>query len=726
MDATKTGLHQHGHGAPHVHASVDHLASGQIASPNYFVALDPELAKKLDLAEDGLIRIDTDLGRSILGRYRLENAPERGSGVIKLDRFARQSLKAHLNGSVEIAKFDGRAATKVVLRPAIDVSMAHDLSPHIKSVLVSCKTPVAAGTTLYIRFPGSHAGTTYEVAPMAEGPGVVTDASEVTIDYVDSHLPEGVFDITYEDVGGLGVQITTVRELVQLPLRYPHVYRQLGISPPRGIILFGPPGSGKTHLARAVANEVDARFYYINGPDVIGTYTGETEANLRRMFSEASHHAPSIIFIDELDAIAPRRGETGAHADTRTVTQLLSLMDGLKRVDSVVVIATTNRVDSVDPAFRRPGRFDREIFIGPPDAAGRREVLGVHTREMPLSDGAMSCLDDVAKRAHGFLGADLMELCREAGLNAMRRHTLALSDHRAAFQLPAEEIMVEADDFAAALSRVRPSALRETLISIPDVGWADVGGLDDVKRQLMEAVEMPLRNPALLSAYGLSPRLGILLYGPPGSGKTMLAKALANECGLNFIAVNGSEMFTKWLGESEEGVRQVFRVARQVAPTVLFFDQLESIAPIRGKHEGSMTTERVVSQLLTELDGIESHSKVIVVAATNRIDLIDPSILRSGRFGLQIHVPSPDRTAREEIIRNGLRIEGLPENPAMADILAMLVQTSEGMSAADLQEVCDKAKLAALRRGEFERLEHPLLGDLQHALQGRGNAVAER
>lgn len=719
---TTTRQHAGSHGgqqSQHVHVTVDHLASEQIASPNVFVVLDPTSMQELGAAAGDLVRITTDRGRSLVGRLQAAREADGKTRNILLDRFARQSIKAHLNEDVQVERFQARPVSKVVLRPTIDVSDAHNLIDHIKAVLVECQTPVATGTILYIRFPKSHAGTTYEVAPLADGPGVVDQSTEVTLDYVDAHLPDGAFDVTYEDVGGLGVQITAIRELVQLPLRYPHVYRQLGISPPRGIILFGPPGSGKTHLARAVANEVDARFYYINGPDVIGTYTGETEANLRRMFNEASHHAPSIVFIDELDAIAPRRGETGAHADTRAVTQLLSLMDGLKRVDSVVVLATTNRVDAVDPAFRRPGRFDREIFIGPPDAAGRREVLGIHTREMPLSDAATRHLDDIARKAHGFLGADLMELCREAGLNAMRRNAVTLADHKAAFKLPVSEMRVEVEDLDAALTRVRPSALRETLISIPDVTWADVGGLADVKKRLIEAAELPLKSPELLNAYGLSPQLGILLHGPPGSGKTMLAKALANECGLNFIAVNGSEMFTKWLGESEEGVRQVFRVARQVAPAVLFFDQLEALAPIRGKYDGSMTTERVVSQLLIELDGIEQLSRIIVVGATNRLDLIDPSVLRPGRFGLQVHVPGPDAAAREDILRTCLAIEGLDENPEMPAILFEFVPATEGMSGAELRDICDRAKLSALRRGRFDALVHPTLKEIRDAHKAR-------
>jgi len=474
-------------------------------------------------------------------------------------------------------------------------------------------------------------------------------------------------------------------------------------------------------LARAIANEVDARFYYINGPDVIGTYTGETEANLRRMFNEAGHHSPSIIFIDELDAMAPKRGETGAHADTRTVTQLLALMDGLKRVDAVIVIGTTNRIDAVDPAFRRPGRFDREIFVGPPDAPGRREIIEIHTREMPLADDAQGFLDEIARRTHGFLGADLMELCRDAGLSRLRRSAGNLADHRAAYRIPLEDLRVERTDFELALAQIRPSELRETLIRIPDVTWSDIGGLDAVKKKLQEAVELPLRHPQALTAAGLPPHAGALLYGPPGTGKTLLAKALANECGVNFISVDGPEIFTKWLGESEEGVRQVFRIARQVAPTVIFFDQLEAIAPVRGAHTGSMTTDRVVSQLLAELDGVEQLSGVIVLGATNRIDLIDPSILRPGRFGVHIAVGLPDAAARREILRVCLRRPDGAGAAELASIIDAVAPKTEGFSGAQLRQLCDDAKRTAIRRTGYKEVAAPTLADMLAELEVGGS-----
>jgi transitional endoplasmic reticulum ATPase len=706
----------HTHPRRRFKATVDHLSNDYGSSSKLLISIDSKLMHQSGLHPDDCVRVATERGRSVLVRVGQPVSEDDGRGVVRMDRFLRQALKAHLNGTIEVEPVDLKPVPRIELTPAIDVSTAHELIPHLRKVMSENRTPVSIGSILYIAFPGTQAGTTYEVHGLPDGPGYVTDKTEIRLHFHDEHIPQGAFDVTFEDVGGLGRQIKLVRELVQLPLKFPHVYRQLGINPPRGIILYGPPGSGKTHLARAVANEVEARFYYINGPEIIGTYAGETEGNLRRMFGEAAHHAPSIVMIDELDALAPKRGETGAHSDVRAVTQLLSLMDGLNKVDSVIVIGTTNRVDSVDPAFRRPGRFDREIFVGPPDAAGRKEILEIQTREMPLTDDAQIALEDVAKRTHGFVGADLMELCRNAGLNALRRSTLNLQDAKGAFRIEMTDLRVDRQDFEEAMGQVRPSAMREAFISVPDVGWDDVGGLDSVKDRLKDLMEQPLRNPQLLASMGLTPHVGALLYGPPGTGKTLLAKALANECGVNFIAVDGPEIFSKWLGESEEGVRQIFRIARQVAPTVIFFDQLDAITPVRGAHDGSMTTERVVNQLLAELDGVEQLSGVIVIGATNRIDLVDPSILRPGRFGVHIPVPLPDEADRRAILK--LHFGGTAAHlaPALDEIAETIASRTAGFSGASLRQLCQEAKRLAVRGTDFTKAVPPTMEQALQAL----------
>ena len=444
--------------------------------------------------------------------------------------------------------------------------------------------------------------------------------------------------------------------------------------------------------------QIYARFYYINGPDIMGTYAGEAEANLRRMVMEASHHAPSIIFIDELDAVAPKRGETGAHSDARLVTQLLALMDGLKRVDAVIVIATTNRLEAVDTALRRPGRFDREVFFGPPDAEERLEILQVHTREMPLSNVALDFLPQVAELTHGFVGADLMELCREAGLHTLRRSSSGLTNPRAAFRFKPENLVVEKEDLVSALAKIQPSAMRETWITIPEITWGDIGGLQGVKERLRLLVERPLRQSPLSVGGKQVFSSGIVLYGPPGTGKTLLAKAIAYECGVNFMAIDGPELFTKWLGESEEGIRHIFRIARQVAPSIVFFDQLDAIAPVRGQHTGVKTTERVVNQLLSELDGIKPLGNVIVIAATNRLDLVDPSVLRPGRFGVHIYVPLPDREEREEILKLHLRDMPVAADIGLEALVPDLAAKTEGFSGADLVHLCSEAWLYALMK----------------------------
>jgi transitional endoplasmic reticulum ATPase len=698
-------------------ATVDHTTTDISAGARLTIRAACSDLKRNSFVPDQVVRIRTETGRSILGRLAKPGIGPDEAGVVRIDRFMRQALKAHLNENVTIEPIDVGPATRVELLPAVDVSLAHDLLPHLKKVLVESRTPLSVGAVLYIPFPNSNAGTTYEVHVLPGGPGVADESTEVALHFHDTHLPDGAFDVTFEDVGGLGRQVKLLRELTQLPLKFPHVYRHLGINPPRGVILYGPPGSGKTHLARAVANEVEAKFYYINGPDVIGTYAGETEGTLRRMFGEASHHAPSLIFIDELDALAPKRGETGAHSDTRVVTQLLSLMDGLTRIDAVMVIGTTNRLNSVDQAFRRPGRFDREIFVGPPDAPGRREILNIHTREMPLTDEALHYLGEIAKRTHGFVGADLMELCREAGLSALRRSTLDLKDHRVAFKISPQDLRVDRKDFDAALTQTRPSALRETLVSDPNASWEDIGGLPDIKKRLQEIVERPLRDPELLSAMGLTPHVGVLLHGPSGAGKTLLAKAIARECAVNFIAIDGPELFTKWLGESEEGVRHIFRIARQVAPTVVFFDQLDAIAPIRGDREGSMTTERVVNQLLAELDGLENLAGVVVIAATNRVDLVDPSMLRPGRFGIHLHVPIPDKASRRDIARIHLKGAPFADDTAQDAVIDAIAANTDGFSGAGIRLACDEAKRLAIAGVGFARPAAPTVAQALQAVE---------
>lgn len=632
-----------------------------------------------------------------------EPAPEdRGTGLLRMDRFLRTAIKAKINQEIELRKIEFVPVLKsIVLVPPIDVSTAHHLVEHLSQALQESAAPLTRDSVFYATFHGAVAGTHYRVMKTEPSIGVVGPDTAIQIEVPDSGGARIDQTITFEDVGGMGREITLLRELVHLPLQFPQIYRQLGIAAPRGVIFYGPPGSGKTYLARALANEVDAGFYYINGPDIVGMLYGETEANLRRIFAEAAHHAPSVVLIDELDAVAPHRNKSGSQSDVRTVTQLLSLLDGMMKVDGVVVIGTTNRVDAVDPAMRRPGRFDREIFIGPPDADGRLDILHVQTREMPLTQEARERLPEVAKVTHGFVGADLMELCREAGLNALRRSGSAIRDHLAAFRMQADQITVIANDFDDALTRVRPSAFREAFVNIPDVTWDDIGGLEQVKQQLINNVEKPIKEPEIFRRAGITAPSGVLLYGPSGTGKTLLAQAIAKECGVNFLAMDGPEIFTKWLGESEEAIRDIFKVARQLSPAIIFFDQLDALAPRRGGDSGgTRTAERVVNQLLAELDGMEMlNHAVMVIGATNRIDLVDPAVLRPGRLGLHLYVDLPDQAARKEILRLQLKNALLADN--LDELVAELAAASDRLSGADLTAMCNQAKTTALARGNY-------------------------
>ena len=696
--------------------SVERCISELSESAKRHVYLDPQVMKGNGLEIGTIIRIRSERGRSVLARVAAPFNEDRGRCTIRLDRFFRQGIKARLNEDVEVEKFSAHPVREISLVPAIDVLAAHDLKEHLKESLVENQTPVSPGSVLYLNFPHSIAGTTYTVHSVADNPGIVTDETVIKLEHPESHVAEGAFDTTFEDVGGLDAQVKLIRELIQLPLQMPHIYRQLGINAPHGVIFYGPPGTGKTHLARAIANEIQAKFYYINGPDIVGTMYGETEGNLRKMFNEATHHAPSIIMIDELDALAPKRGETGSHSDTRAVTQLLALLDGLRKVDGVVVVGTTNRIEAIDVALRRPGRFDREVFFAPPDAKGRSDILQIHSREMPLNNEALDYLPEVAEQTIGYVGADLMELCREAGLEALRRNSLVVKDRLSALRFEANNIAVTKNNFDAAIAKISPSALREIMVTIPGTKWNDIGGLEEVKKRLVELIELPLAKPDLFSSMGIVVPKGILLHGPAGTGKTLLAKAIANECKINFLSVEGPEIFTKWLGESEEAVRHIFRIARQLAPTLIFFDQLDAIAPKRGATE-SRTSERVVNQLLVELDGMESLSGIIALAATNRLDLVDPSVLRPGRLSTHLYVPLPDLESRKAILKLYLNKITCEKNLSMAKLVGFLAERTEGCSGAELRGICEEAKFTALRKTGFRDKASLSLGDFEELIE---------
>ena len=550
--------------------------------------------------------------------------------------------------------------------------------------------------------------TMSDVSPMGElklavvstkpaGAVKITEMSDVEVqtDPVDVSKLEGVktlVDVTYEDIGGLKEEVKKVREMIEIPLKRPELFERLGISPPKGVLMHGPPGTGKTLLAKAVANESDAHFIAIQGPEIMSKYVGGSEEKLREFFEEAEENAPSIVFIDEIDAIAPKREEVSGETERRVVAQLLTLMDGLKTRGQVVVIGATNRPDALDTALRRGGRFDREIEIGVPDKEGRQEVLQIHTRGMPLDEKVD--LDEIADTTHGFVGADLEMLCKEAAMRVLRR---VLPDIKADEEIPKEtlkKMIINKFDFKEALKEVQPSALREVLVQVPDIKWDDIGGLDNAKQELMEAVEWPLKYPDSFEKFGVTPPKGVLIYGPPGTGKTLLAKAVANESQANFIAIKGPELLSKWVGESEKGVREVFRKARQTAPTVIFFDEIDSIASTRsGSSTDSGVTQRVVNQLLTEIDGLEELQDVAVIAATNRVDIMDPALLRPGRFDRHVKVDDPDEKARLAIFKVHTK-----DMPMADDVdLKYLAKNTEKYVGADIEAVCREAVMLTLR-----------------------------
>ncbi|MBW2985312.1 CDC48 family AAA ATPase [Candidatus Woesearchaeota archaeon] len=523
---------------------------------------------------------------------------------------------------------------------------------------------------------------------------LITDMTELIINPEPVEVKEvEAPGVSYEDIGGLAEEIKKIREMVELPLKHPELFERLGIEAPKGVLLHGPPGTGKTLLAKAVANESNSNFILINGPEIMSKYYGQSEENLRKKFEEAEKNAPSIVFIDEIDAIASKREESKGEVERRVVAQLLALMDGLNARGKVVVIAATNIVNELDQALRRPGRFDREIEIGVPDKEGRLNVLKIHTRNMPLAKNVN--LKGLANITYGFVGADLAALAKESAMIVLRRilPDLNLKDSGVISKEILEKLIVTQKDFSDALKIVRPSAMREVLVEVPNVKWEDVGGLNEVKQDLKEAVEWPLNKPEVFKNMGIRPPKGILLYGPPGTGKTMLAKAVATESAANFIWIRGPELISKWVGESEKGIRKIFKKARQTSPTIIFFDEIDSIAPKRGISTDARGTERVVNQLLAEMDGLEDMSEVLVIAATNRPDMIDTALLRPGRFDRIILSPVPDKKAREDIFK--IHTVGMPLKGVN---LKSLAEKTQGYVGADIEAVCREAAIDALRK----------------------------
>ena len=608
---------------------------------------------------------------------------DEGKGIIRVDGLVRNNAGIAIGDAVVVKKIKSVPAEKVVVAPleAIPPIDERYLADALESV------PLIKGDNVMVPYFGGR--LTFQVIGVTPGPGV--DAVLVTQKTV-FHIAErgetlrGVPQVTYEDIGGLKDESQKVREMIELPLRHPEIFEKLGIEAPKGILLYGPPGTGKTLLAKAVANESSAHFISISGPEIMSKFYGESEARLREIFKETKEKAPSIIFIDEIDSITPKREEVTGEVERRVVSQLLSLMDGLEARGKVIVIAATNRPNAIDPALRRPGRFDREIEIKVPDKRGRLEILQIHTRNMPLDSDVNQ--EKVASVSHGFVGADLEYLCKEAAMKCLRRllPELNLEDEKIPPET-LEKLIITKADFDNAIKEVMPSAMREVYLESPDVKWTDIGGLDEVKRELQEAVEWPLRYPDLYTKLGHSIPKGILMHGPSGTGKTMLAKAVATESEANFISVKGPELLSKWVGESERGIREIFRRARQAAPCVIFFDEVDSIAPIRGLGGDSMVTERVVSQLLTEMDGIHSLNGVVTIAATNRSDMIDPSLLRPGRFDRIVYVPLPDKNTRKKI----LEIHS-SDKPISKDIdYEKIAELTEGFSGADVSSVVNTA-----------------------------------
>ncbi|MCF8039504.1 MAG: CDC48 family AAA ATPase [Desulfohalobiaceae bacterium] len=652
-----------------------------------FARLDPQDMDRLGVALGDIVQIQgksTTYGR-VMPAYR----QDRGQKRVQLDGITRENAKAGLDESVILKKIACSPAQKVVLGPLNILPSPQD-SRYIAGLMDGI--PVQEGERVRCTLFGSRAADFKVEQTQPGGPVLISEHTVLDTGQKGKERREAV--IAYEDIGGLKGQMQRIRETIELPLRYPEIFERLGIEAPKGVLLHGPPGCGKTLIARAIAQATEARFFTINGPEIVHKFYGESEAHLRKLFEEAAKKAPSIIFIDEIDAIAPKREKVVGDVEKRVVAQLLALMDGMAQRKNLMVIAATNIPNALDPALRRPGRFDREISIPIPDRTGRREIIDIHSRGMPLNDDVD--LQHLADITHGFVGADLHALCREAAMACLRRIIPDIDFAQSA--IPYDQLInlkVGMDDFVLAMRQIEPSAIREVFVDVPDVTWQQVGGLEEVKQTLTEAVEWPLRYPELFARAGIHPPKGLLIYGPPGCGKTLLAKAVANESQANFISVKGPALLSKYVGESEQGIREVFHKARQAAPCIIFFDEIDALFPVRGAAgQDSGVTQRVLSQFLAELDGIEELKGVFILGATNRKDILDPAILRPGRFDELVEVPLPDEATRRAIFEVHMGNKPVQNHVSLSELAA----SSQGLSSAEIASVCNQAALMALRR----------------------------
>jgi transitional endoplasmic reticulum ATPase len=664
--------------------------------------MDPADMAVLGLTEGQIVEIEGKQTTAV--RVHGCDPEDCGKRVIQIDGLIRENAGTALEETVVVRRADHHFAGSITLQPLSSIALTDRErdSAYVLSLLEG--VPLTTGDRIRLNLFGTRICDFRVSETTPEGAVVVSKATYLNLlKNLKITMPR---KISYEDIGGLGNQIRHIREMIELPLRFPQVFERLGIQPPKGVLLYGPPGTGKTVIARAVANETDAWFTHISGPEIIGKFYGESEERLRNIFEEAQSRSPSIIFIDEIDAIAPKREEMGGEkqVERRVVAQLLALMDGLESRGQIVVIGATNIPNSLDPALRRPGRFDREISIPIPDRRGRHEILQIHTRGMPLAGDVD--LKRVADLSHGFVGADLEALAKEAAMACVR--DVLPSVNLQTQEIPYEKVAaleVKMSHFTSALMEIDPSAIREVFVEVPDISWEDIGGLEEIRKELCDAVQWPLHNPELFERYNIQPPRGIMLHGPSGTGKTLLVKALAKESGVNFISVKGPSLMSKYVGESERALREVFKTAKQAAPSILYFDEIESLVPTRGRESGSGAafTERVIGQFLAEMSGIEELTGVVVLATTNRLDLVDPALLAAGRFDMVLELPMPDMAAREEIFSIELRGKKLADDVSLKNLAAL----TENCSGADIAFICRRASMLALREKTDRNAQTP-------------------